>query len=119
MSGVSGGGGVFSKYEESGEFTMTTGSQITFSHNWGKAAKGVELLAICKSSNINYAVGDVIRLGMADSSSGNRGFTIVENGLNSVVAIMPLSTPLIPNKTSGSHSQISTGSWRVKIRCWT
>lgn len=123
MPTISGGGGglVVDTYE-SAEQTITNASVTTLTHGMTGTPHMWMAYLVCKTADINYAVGDVVRVENfdADNSSGstlsygislaltNSGadidFTVAANGIR------------LPNATTGVRSVITNGNWRIIVK---
>jgi len=87
----------------------------TAAHGLGAVPSRWEVKIVCTSSNVGYAVGDVISLTSHNEGSGARGNTASVNATN--IQIAGNSIYIIP-KAGGGIIAITNSSWDVILECW-
>ena len=87
----------------------------TAAHGLGAVPSRWEVKIVCTSSNVGYAVGDVISLTSHNEGNGARGNTASVNATN--IQIAGNSIYVIP-KAGGGVSVITNSSWDVILECW-
>jgi hypothetical protein len=87
----------------------------TAAHGLGAVPSRWEVKIVCTTSNVGYAVGDVISLTSHNEGNGARGNTASVNATN--IQIAGNSIYVIP-KAGGGVSVITNSSWDVILECW-
>ena len=87
----------------------------TAGHGLGAVPSRWEVKIVCTSSNVGYAVGDVISLTSHNEGSGARGNTASVNATN--IQIAGNSIYIVP-KAGGGVTVITNSSWDVILECW-
>ena len=87
----------------------------TAAHGLGAVPSRWEVKIVCTSSNVGYAVGDVISLTSHNEGGGLRGNTASVNATN--IQIAGNSIYIIP-KAGGGVTVITNSSWDVILECW-
>ena len=87
----------------------------TAAHGLGAVPSRWEAKIVCTSSNLGYAVGDVISLTSHNEGSGARGNTTSVNATN--IQIAGNSIFIVP-KAGGGIAALTSSSWDVIFECW-
>ena len=87
----------------------------TAAHGLGAVPSRWEVKIVCTSSNLGYAVGDVISLTSHNEGGGARGNTASVNATN--IQIAGNSVYVVP-KAGGGVAFITNSSWDVILECW-
>jgi len=116
MSGIAGGGGAFSKFAESGEFSIVLAGSFTFLHNFGQPIKGFELVALCKIPDLNYVAGDEFSA-FANSTGGD--FSVIAKDANSIKVLMPGAAPYWSTELPRSGGNMTPANWMMKLKVWS
>lgn len=108
----------FSEYSESAEQTISAGGTFTFSHGIGRTPTLVQLVYVCKSSELGYSANDEVMI--APSGFGSSASTGVSSIItsSSVVVRYGSSGLGITRADTGASVVLTAGNWRVKVRAW-
>jgi hypothetical protein len=110
----------FAEYVDSGEYTITASSTITFAHGLGREPKDVKVIAICKTAEYGWSISDKIFVNYASANgSAIRGVGISFDSTN-VKADISNSAPLIQynNATTWALADLTNANWKLILRVW-
>jgi hypothetical protein len=97
----------------SADFPATITTTTVTAHNLGVIPDTVRLVLVCAIANLNYSVNDVVDLWAATTSAGG-GAAFITDATN-VSTYTANSATSIPNKTTGTVSQITTADWNFRF----
>lgn len=110
------GTGVLTKEFISPQQTMTTAGLLTLAHGLGVAPKLIEFDAVCVTADLNYSVGDVIKLSpVTDSSRGPQAY---KDATNIYVRFGTTAVGAPANKTTGVSTNMTAANWRLIVKAW-
>lgn len=103
---------------ESSEISITADTSSQQAHGLGKVPYSVQRGIRCKTTDLNYAVGDEIMFAQEAFQDGVAGITVSADTTNIDVTFnATLSGPIyVQNKTTRANTAITAGSWRVFVR---
>ena len=85
---------------------------LSWNHGFGVKPKFFQVVAVCKTGEWNYLVGDEVPVGSLYKGGGTQSPTIWANatsvGFNSTAAVQ------ITDKTTGSPNNLTTANWNLK-----
>lgn len=103
----------------SSEQTYTNGGIVTVAHGLGAKPSLVSAVAICKTAQTPYAVGDELVVGTgheAHSGVGNFGSSIHSDTTN--VNLQIGANGMYGQGSSGGALILNTSDWKIIIRAW-
>lgn len=98
---------------ESAQQAVVVSTIINLTHALGAVPKLVTGELVCVTTNLNYAVNDVVPFAFATSNSS---IALYYNSTN-IGVIIPASIT-IPNKTTRTLTAITAADWKIVIRAW-
>ncbi len=105
-------------YYQSGNLTVTPGSNGTLSHGLGVNPKRVQAVMICTSAINGISVGDEIPVGITHDQGGDHGPMVrVVNDSTTLKYQFPNSTILLLN-TSGVGFNATSSNFAMVVRAW-
>lgn len=114
---------VFTVSFESAEQTCTSGGALTLAHSMSSAPKVIQAFLINKTAELGYSIGDIVQINPSTNSSdgiSGRGISLVSDATNVVVRFGSSSAfTQVNNKSTGTSSGITNGSWKLIVRAYT
>lgn len=106
---------------ESAQQTITLGGSYTIAHGLSARPEWIAIEYECTTAEHNYSVGDRVPAPVFDVPTTGviTGFSIVPDATNLNVRMAPVNAPFILNKTTGAVAQITTTSWRFRVKART
>jgi|8_EtaG_2_1085327.scaffolds.fasta_scaffold00274_32 hypothetical protein len=92
-----------------------TSSVTSAAHGLGAVPSRWEVKIVCTSTDLGYAVGDVICLTSHNEGGGLRGNTASVNATNIQIAG---NSVFIQTKTAGGVTALTNTKWDVIFECW-
>lgn len=86
----------------------------TIAHGLGVVPDYLDIYFTCKTINVGWAVGDIIKLNMITDTGTSQGFLVYANTTNTTLRTGS-ATPRIINKDSAAEAQMTAGSWNITI----
>ena len=103
----------------SAAYTIAASTTTTFAHGLGLTPNSVRFIAECLSADANYAAGDKLILGYnlqsIGSGSAMYGWITQADDTNVYLRCTATQFGTVVNKTSYLQSNLTYGSWSVKI----
>lgn len=110
------------KAYESTEQTITAGGLLTLAHGLGVAPKLVELLLVCKSADLGYAVDEVLRattVNGVDQNASARGMGVRTDATNIKIRFGTMAAPVAILTADGSSSPtLAIAKWKLIVRAY-
>lgn len=108
----------FTKEYVSGELTVSNAGTGTLAHSLGAVPKFVQVRFVCKTAELNYAIGDEIVWGM-NYQAFDKGVSILLNSTDVVYRYAAAASPLsYVDKTTGAVNSLTNANWRMVVRAW-
>jgi hypothetical protein len=105
-------------YFESSEITVSAGSKTySASHGLGATPRLIKAILVCKTADLNYAVGDEVDLSGCNNDSGNTASAYYSNSTN-VVYSQASNIQLTDGAGGGGISTIDYSDWKLVFRAW-
>lgn len=100
--------------------TITSAGLLTLAHSLTVEPKIIMLQLVCAVAQGNYAVGDVVQIGVNSTTSGNNKFTSVYSDATNVYVRYDDNSSVftIGNKTTGATAELTNTSWRLRVRAY-
>ncbi len=95
--------------------TAFTNNVTSVSHGLGALPSRWEVNIVCTSTNLGYAVGDVIRITSHNEGSGLRGTTVSANATQITVAG---SSVFLQPKTATGVTALTNSKWNLIFEAW-
>lgn len=110
----------FQKEYVSSNQTITSAGLLTLAHSLGVAPKLVFLELVCTTAEYNYAVNDVILVGVNNTSaSGNRVHSVSYDATNIYFRYGNTITAFIyADKTTGAAVNLTNANWLLRVRAF-
>lgn len=113
-NGTNGSGSTIVKGTELVKAPWVVNSTTTIAHGLGVIPDYLDAYFTCKTTDVGWAVGDIIKLNMITDTGTSQGFIIYANTTN-ISLRTGLATPRIINKGTGAEAQMTAGSWNITI----
>jgi hypothetical protein len=102
----------------SAEQTITLAGTLTLAHGFAGKPSLYQFIAICKTGDLNFSVADETPYPSQPEAAGaSYGLSVTADSTNIYIRYAD-GTPQLNNKTSGSTTAITTGSWRLIVKAW-
>lgn len=104
----------------SADQTITSAGLLTLAHGLVVAPEFVALSLVCQVIDANWAVNDVVYLGINSSDAGDSRFNSVYADATNVY-IRFSSKPncfALGDKTTGDVAALTNASWKLRVRAW-
>lgn len=110
---------VFTASFTSADQTITSAGALTLAHSLGAAPTLVQVQIKCTTAEQGYSIGDVVIVGLSDTTNANTGASIVIDATNLTIRFGSNggAFPLL-NKTSGGQVAIVNTSWVAIFKAW-
>lgn len=110
----------FTKQYLSSSQTITSAGLLTLAHSLGAVPKIVLLELTCLAAEANYAVNDVITVGVSSTTTSTNKFTSVSYGVTNISIRYSDSASVFTagNKTTGAAVGLTNGNWSLRARAF-
>lgn len=113
---------VFTKSFASAEQTITSGGLLTLAHGMAVAPKLCGLKLVCKTTDLGYAVNDVVDISTTagvDVNGSTRGVIVRSDATNVYVRFGTSATPLtVLTASGGASAAITIANWRLVVSAY-
>lgn len=103
------------------EQTITLAGLISLAHGLGAVPKLVQVVAICKTAELGYSVGDIILATTPDTlgTAAGYGLQVAMSAANVDIRVGNTGFSSVLNKATGAFGATATAaSWRLIVRAW-
>lgn len=113
----------FTSYALSSNITITSAAAWSFTHGLGKAAKAFELYLKCLTAELNWSVGDMVRVS-SDNAHGTNdqgaGAAILNGNTTTINGRFGSATSCftINDHTTGQMTNITNSKWALVVAAW-
>lgn len=100
--------------------TITSAGLLTLAHNLGQVPKSVFLELICNTAEANFAINDVVMIGVnSTATSANRHSSVYYDATNVYVRFSSTAAVFTTgDKNTGAAIVLTNTSWRLRVRAF-
>jgi hypothetical protein len=100
--------------------TITSGGLLTLAHSLGQVPKSVFLELICNTAEANFAINDVVMIGVNNTAtSANRHSSVYYDATNVYVRFSSTAGVFTTgDKNTGAAIVLTNTSWRLRVRAF-